>query len=396
MMGLSRSFLTAFLPGVLLGGSWCYLLLSLWSGPSALQDAMGPERQSAGVSPLAAIISEDQEGEGHSQSMQQQQQQKRRVLDYPEGGPNCSLARLKSLQRVTGQYTLLVLIHSTPKALDMRNAVRDSWLKPENRGQKRGSSLGRFVVGLGGLSRQELELLACESLRHEDMVFLPNHVESTDDDDDDTSAGGRDFSSAEKLLQSLAWAQDNVDFRYLMKCTHSTFAVLDTIIMELERREGRDGGDNLVWGFFAGGLQATKEGYLAEKDWYLCTHYLPYPEGGGFVVSRELVAMLSVLDAETGLERYRHDDIALGVWLSPFNGIERKHDVRFNTGYYSRGCNNAYLLTHRENSRSMRKKAQSLERTGKLCDREFSAKPSYHYNWSVPSNRCCIRESGVP
>ena len=383
-MGLGS--LAVFFPGLLVGCSSFYLLLSLWSsGPAILlQDTADQARRRGGVVTAAKM---DLESEAVSQEG--------RVLDGDRACSDATYLESRGVPGGGGSYLLLVLVHSLPPAQERRDAIRDTWLlleKEEEVGgphhHRRGNVVGRFVVGLGGLSPRELALLACENKAHEDMLFLPRHVEPGDD--------LQVFSSSEKLLDSFVWAQENVDFRYVLKCTDSTFVVMDVLLQELRGRkeEEAEGGSDLLWGFFAGGMEATKLGYLAEKTWHLCTHYLPYPEGGGYVLSRGLVSILRTLADD--LEHYAHDDIALGVWLTPFGGMERKHDTRFNTGHYSRGCSNQYIVTHRETAQSMRKKFSSLKRTGALCEKEFSSKPSYQYNWTVPSNRCCVRESGIP
>lgn len=385
-MGLGF-FFAVFFPGLLVGGWSSYLVLRLWSDPVTFLDSS--ERE---VSLMAAPMMEKEAlqldrpllGPGGRRS------ERRHVLDYSSANGCNVTAHLSAQPRVRsltsepisgGPYLLLVLIHSSPTALEMRNAIRETWLKDN---QKQERFAGRFVIGLAELTPADLALLSCENIKHADILFLPDIVEPTK---------ARDFSSSEKLLESFIWATaENADFRYIFKCTDSTFALLREIMTELEAR--KDGSDDYLWGFFSGGTQATKEGRLGENNWNLCTHYLPYPEGGGYVISRELVSILHTLNED--LEHYIHDDIALGVWFSPFNGIERRHDVRFNTGYYSRGCNNVYLVTHKESASSMLRKHSSQTRTGVLCEKEFTAKPSYRYNWTVPSNRCCIRDSGVP
>ena len=383
-MGLG-SFAAVFLPGLVVGGWSFYLLLRLWTAPLFLQDANEREVRVVGGGPMA--------GEPMQEAMDSgRRSEGRHVLDYGHKSscnmtlPPSSLLTpggqyLSSGRVPGGLYQILVLVHSSPSALERRNAVRETWLKDN---PQPSVYVGRFVVGLAGLTPADLTLLACEQVKYGDILFLPKIEEPPGNE--------RDYSSSEKLLQSFEWVVANVDFHYIFKCTDSTYADLKAISEELESREAT--ADDYLWGFFAGGVQATEDGHLGERNWTLCTHYLPYPEGGGYVVSRQLVMLLNTLRED--LEHYEHDDIALGVWLSPFNGIERHHDVRFNTGHYSRGCHNIYLVTHKESAQSMRRKYLSRSRSSVLCEKEFSAKPSYQYNWTVPSNRCCIRDSGVP
>ncbi len=280
-------------------------------------------------------------------------------------------------------YLLVVLVHSTPSASNMRGSIRASWLT-NRKSQTR--YLARFVIGTKNLTPKDALALACENKQYGDVIMMP---------DDADSVSTQEWSSSSKLLGSFRWAMDNVEFSYILKCTDSTFAVIDTIVKELEVREQKKNRTtDFLWGFFAGGVQAVKEGRLSEKNWFLCSHFLPFPQGGGYVISHSLVELLLSLAGE--LQHYEHDDIGLGVWISPFNNIEKHHDVRFNTGYYSRGCQNVYIVSHKETASSMRHKYLSLVQTGQICQKEFVSRLSYVYNWTAPANRCCVRTPNIP
>lgn len=363
------TFVAMFVPGLLIGGSSTFLLLDLWDIPKAVY--ISKEREL--LEP--ATLSHSRRSMADP-ALLQRRSERRHVLEH-QGF--CNETNLESLPVAGGPYQLMVLIHSTPRAVEMRDAIRETWLKDVHRQER---YVARFVVGASNLRHGDRSLVACENMEHGDMILLP---------DIEDPMNSHTFSSSEKLLQSFIWARDNANFEYIFKCTDSTFAILGKILDELETRSQKV--DHL-WGFFAGGIQASKKGRMGESNWYLCTHYLPFPEGGGYVISKGLVSLLATLGGD--LEHYLHDDIALGVWLSPFSGIERRHDVRFNTGPYSRGCSNDYIVTHRETLNTMHSKSLSVLNRGRVCEEEFSSRPSYHFNWTVPSNRCCVRETGVP
>lgn len=371
-------FLAMFVPGLLIGGSSTLLLLGLWNTPPALLNTKEREL----VVPVSRVAVSPERVRVGDPALIQRRSERRHVLEHHNRG-TCNETHLASPPIQGGPYQLLVLLHSTPRAVEMRDAIRNTWLR-DNHKQKRFAA--RFVVGVANLKPGDLSLVACENMEYGDMVLLPNYEEPI------KSHG---YSSSEKLLQSLTWAQSNVNFEYIFKGTDSTFAVIDTILNELATRESKTKKEeDYLWGFFAGGIQAAKKGRLAEENWFLCTHYLPYPEGGGYIISKGLVSLLTAVGSD--LEHYLHDDIALGVWLSPFSGIERHHDVRFNTGSSSRGCSNQYIVTHKESMQNMHTRHVLWSKSGVLCEHEFSSRPSYHFNWTVPSNRCCVRETGVP
>jgi len=87
---------------------------------------------------------------------------------------------------------------------------------------------------------------------------------------------------------------------------------------------------------------------------------------------------------------FTSEDVSVGAWLSPLN-ITRKHDRRFDTEWYSRGCQNNYLVTHKRSPEMMRLHWSHNIQTGKICDKEFKQMASYEYDWSVMPSKCCVR-----
>lgn len=361
-----------FLPGFFIGTCSSLLALYLWAVPEAIHSPQ--EREILRPADNYFFLVEDDS---------RPSLQRRRVLRRYDDAEACNETYLQSSAVADGSsYLLFVLIQSSPHSLEMRNAIRSTWLEKNYR---QSDFVGRFIINSAGLSPEELSALACENKHHRDVVFLSSdHLE-----DESISTP---LSNSLLVLQALMWSLKNVDFSYLLKCTDSTFAITEEILTILRARENSK--DRLLWGYFAGGVEATKEGHLAEKDWFLCTHYLPYPEGGGYVISHELISQLE--GVRNDLQHYTHDDIAIGVWFAPFSGIERWHDVRFNTGHYSRGCNNVYIVTHGETANSMKKKFLAVSQGRNLCDKEFASRPSYYYNWTVPAHRCCVKDANIP
>lgn len=280
---------------------------------------------------------------------------------------------------IPGAYDLLVLIHSSAGQRSLRDALRETWLR--QRSSRRNSYVARFVVGTQGLAVEYLARLVAENEEHRDLVVLPEVEEEVT----------AEWPSSRKLLQSFSWAVTYVNFTSIFKCNSATFALLDKILDSLEQQKSH------IWGYFAGGMKSVRQSeasILVEEEWTLCSHYLPFPQGGGYVISRDLVQL--VVDMGPNLKHYRHDDIALGVWLSPFKGVVKQHNVWFNSGYYSRGCRNGYLVSHPETAESIRAKFARLQSRGVLCESEFQSRLSYRYNWTVPADQCCVRKAGIP
>lgn len=96
------------------------------------------------------------------------------------------------------------------------------------------------------------------------------------------------------------------------------------------------------------------------------------------------------------LRLHKSEDVSVGLWLAPVANIERKHDVRFDTEYRSRGCSNEYIITHKVSLEKMQALHERYQLTGELCKREERHRMSYHYNWTVPPSQCCNRQPGIP
>ena len=355
-------FLRGFLPGIVIGLFTSLLLFSLWRHPSRPLSA-----EHAHLTELDVAVP-------HVKDSRQVQDVPAAVDDVPN-----RIQQLldDSAATVEGAYDFLVLVHSSPGQRSLRDAVRETWLRKRS---QLGTYVARFVIGTRALDEDALAALASENAQHNDLLALPDVHEEAN----------AEWPSSEKLLQSLTWAVSHVNFTALLKCNSATFVDLDQLLNRVHLQRSH------VWGYFAGGVKAQRHSNsssLVEPGWTLCSHYLPYPEGGGYILSHDVVDL--VVSMGPNLDHYHHDDIALGVWLSPFKGIVKQHMVSFNSGHYSRGCLNSYLVTHRETVMSMHDKAASLESKGLLCTDEHQSRLAYRYNWTAPLSHCCVRRVGV-
>ena len=118
--------------------------------------------------------------------------------------------------------------------------------------------------------------------------------------------------------------------------------------------------------------------------------------GGGYVLSHDLVNYIST-NSEL-LKPFNSEDVSVGTWLSPLKNVHRVHDVRFDTEYKSRGCNNKHIVSHKQSVEELKSKHYGLSSSSrKLCENEFKLRDSYEYNWNVPPSMCCGREdSSLP
>ena len=271
-------------------------------------------------------------------------------------------------------YLLVVLILSSVHDRERRDAIRETWM--EGYRDLKHPVLIKFSIGTLALASTDLDTLDSEQLAFNDLLLLPNLKES--------------YSNlTRKVLYSFMALDQSYDFSYLMKCDDDTFVVLQSILEELSHRTSER---SFYWGFFDGRAHVKKQGKWSEKEWFLCDRYLPYALGGGYVLSHDLVSRIS--SAADGLQLYNSEDVSVGVWLSPFDA-ERRHDVRFDTEFVSRGCRNEYIVSHKQSVEDLRRKQRMLKIAGRLCEREYQTRLSYEYDWNVEPTKCCERRKGV-
>ncbi len=254
------------------------------------------------------------------------------------------------------------------KYSDRRDAIRETWFSdlPED-------VLPLFFIGSKGLTVQEQGALEYEKAVHKDIILLEDFKDSY-------------YSLSEKVTRVMKWLFLNVEFSFLLKADDDTYARVDMLYKELKKQTAA----RFYWGFFDGRARVKHSGKWSEKGWKLCDTYLPHARGGGYVLSQDLVEYIA--RNSDYLQMFKSEDISVGAWLGPL-AINRQHDPRFDTEYKSRGCNNAYIVTHKQDVKMIREKHQLLKQTGRLCRREVKVMPSYIYNWNVPPSQCCLRNN---
>lgn len=270
---------------------------------------------------------------------------------------------------------LAVLVVSGPKYTERRSIIRSTWL-----GAARGDVWSRFVVGTAGLAPEELHALELEQSRHRDLLLLPDLRDSYE-------------NLTLKILAMYVWLDQRLDFRFVLKADDDTFVRLDVIAEELRAKDSAGNLRRFYWGFFSGHSRVKSGGRWKESAWLLCDFYLPYALGGGYILSADLVRYLSL--NRDYLNVWQNEDVSLGAWLAPVE-LKRVHDPRFDTEYKSRGCNNKYIVTHKQSIEDMLEKHQTLAKEGKLCKEEVKLRMSYVYDWSVPPSQCCQRKDNIP
>lgn len=266
---------------------------------------------------------------------------------------------------------LTVLIITGPNYYESRDTIRDTWLQLA----AKLDICWFFVIGTKSLDDAAKALLHSEQSEKQDLLLLPNIEDSY-------------LSLPMKLLHSLAWVEKNVATKFVLKVDDDSFVRLDALVKELQEKYVND--TRLYWGFFDGRATPKRRGKWNEDNWFMCDRYLPYALGGGYVIGADLAYFVG--KNVQYLQCYNSEDVSLGAWLAPVMAT-RVHDPRFDTEYKSRGCFNAYVITHKQSSAEMREKYHELKTKNRLCSKQYRTRYSYVYNWNVAPSQCCYRNN---
>lgn len=278
--------------------------------------------------------------------------------------------------KTKGQFRLVILILSSPDNLEQRATIRKTWLA-----QKQATVKHFFVIGTLDLLSEQRDTLQSEKRKFNDLLLLSRIPDSYG-------------TLTKKLLYALKEVYKYYDFNFLLKCDDDTFVLVHKLLKELDKWESKGTKKELYWGFFNGKAQVKRSGPWKETDWILCDYYLPYALGGGYALSYNLVKFIA---SNTDiLKLHKAEDVSVGLWLAPLANIERRHDVRFDTEYRSRGCSNQYIVTHKQTIENMKNLHEYYQASGALCAKEIRNRMSYQYNWTVPPSQCCNLQSGIP
>lgn len=271
---------------------------------------------------------------------------------------------------------LLILVLSAPDSSLRRMAIRGTWM--HHYSSRKVLSTTRFLVGLLNLPEEQLSSLREEQDVYQDLLLLEDLKDSY-------------LNLSAKVLLGLEWSQaENVDFDYLVKTDDDSYVRIEAVSEALRQMECQN---ELYWGYFMGHAFPEPTGKWMERNWFKCPHYFPYAMGGGYVLSRKLVETVTRFSERLIL--YSNEDVTVSSWLSPYR-LLRKHDLRFNVESLSHGCNNRYIISHKERVRSFYEKYSSLSKNRTLCSEEKEIRPAYVYNWTSSPLDCCERIKGLP
>ena len=280
---------------------------------------------------------------------------------------------------------VLILIMSTPsdRGRVRRNAIRNTWAMDAS--QLETPVIVKFVIGINetgrefnGMDAERGDPIRTDEAGSDQPSEMKDSIAATDETGDELKLSIADEDSrfhdmlllpevfdiytnlAYKVLRSFVWSVQNVDYRYLLKTDDDSYVVIKRLVDELVTRKSHK---PLYWGrIYQNASVVQLQGKNAEKNWFLCDHYIPFAVGAGYVLSYEIIQAIAV-NADK-LTLYNNEDTSVGTWVAGFN-MERKDDARFNVA--KEKCQDQQLLAHYVNPSRMYIYHKRLKLKGSLC-----------------------------
>lgn len=200
---------------------------------------------------------------------------------------------------------LLIMVSTLPESLIARQSIRDTWLHGVNDSE---DAIVRFAVGIKEEKEEVVARLRKENEIHKDIVILEDI---------------KDFyiTPTNKTLAMMVWANDNVNFKYFMKCEPITYVYVKNMVNVLQQRQTANA-------LYYGKMQYKrkpnrKNSEFKDTTWDLTDTYLPFALGGGYILSADLTAHIA--HRRNYLAFRPNEDTAIASWIVAYR-FERRDD----------------------------------------------------------------------
>lgn len=200
-----------------------------------------------------------------------------------------------SIQKTLKKSTFLfIMILTSPKGTERRDAIRNTWLK-----NAKSDFIAKFIIGGKTLNKADQQLVESENQIYQDIIVIPHLKDGY-------------YELSNKVLQGFRWIDENIDCSFVMKADDDSFVMIDKIVSELKEFPETE-ASHLYWGFFRGNANVKRKGKWAEHKWVLCDHYLPYANGGGYLLSAKLINFIA--RNWDLLLLYNSEDVSVGKYM---------------------------------------------------------------------------------
>ena len=195
-----------------------------------------------------------------------------------------------------GPYLLYILIVSAPANVQQRDGIRSTWAYTV---RNYSSIRYSFVIGSVGVSDSVMSTILEEKGKFEDVIVL-----------DDVEENYNKLSR--KVLKAITWAGKHIVSVYYLKTDDDCIVVIDNLYEVLTKENLPT--NKLVLGIFNINTNVLSLGKWAELSWFLCSVYLNYPAGAGYILTQDVVRYITLNSDRLML--YSNEDTSLGTWLA--------------------------------------------------------------------------------
>ena len=246
---------------------------------------------------------------------------------------------------------LLIMVLSTPNphGEQMRLIARNTWIT--HRVPPTVKLSVKFMLGTKGLRKHQIHTLNNEQQVYNDLVLFDYLVDTY-------------YHLTSKVQLSVLWAVYNEQFDYLVKTDDDVAVDVHNMAAGLIKL-GCPG--NLYWGRSIH-KEPDTEGKWKETSWTLCSSYLPYCAGLGYMLGRQVVEAIALYGRY--LRRFNFEDISMSLWVAPYNltRVSSREQFHFHNYECDKSINKDIILVHQTDISSFRAATNNLLRVGRLCN----------------------------
>ena len=198
----------------------------------------------------------------------------------------------KVIYRIKSTPFLFIIILSKPNSKIRRGIVRDTWLDLR---QHQPMVESKFFFGKEKLSKELVTDIQKEEKEFGDIILLDNLVDSYK-------------TLTRKVLLAMTWVGENVESKFVLKVDDDCLVNVEGLLLLLRTTYVNE--TRLSLGRFNYNSPILKKGKWRETEWKVCSRYISYTIGMGYVLSFSLVQFIA--RNSDMLHTYANEDVSVG------------------------------------------------------------------------------------